>query len=98
MPASFSVNGSNTTITITITGSTVNIQNIFGIVTQYLWNDGYGDHGTAFEPILFSSLSNQQKLDIFYNYVIRSIKSILILDAREKSKVANQAAADGFGL
>ena len=98
MPATFTVNGSNTTITITITSTTVNIQAIFGIVCQYLWNDGYGDHGTLDAPVLFSSLTNQQKLDIFYNYVVRSIKSILFLDAREKSKVANQVAADGFGI
>jgi len=98
MPASFTVNGSNTTITITITSSTANIQTILGIVTQYLWNDGYGDHGTLDAPIQYSSLTNQQKLDIFFNYIIRSIKNILVLDAREKSKVQNQAVADSFGL
>ena len=98
MPATFTVNGSNTTITITITSSTANIQAIFGIVCQYLWNDGYGDHGTFVAPILYSSLTNQQKLDIFFNYVVRSVKSILVLDAREKSKVQNQLEADGYGL
>jgi len=98
MGASFSVNGQNTTITITVTSSTANIQTIFGIVSLYLWNDGYGDHGTPDSPIMYSSLTNQQKLDIFFNYVVRSIKSILLLDAREKSKVQNQLDIDGFGL
>ena len=98
MPASFSVNGSNTTITLTITSTTVNIQAVFGIVTQYLWNDGYGNHGSVDNPILFSSLTNQQKLDILYAYIVRSIKNILILDAREKSKIQNQLDADHFEI
>ena len=98
MPASFSVNGQNTTITITITGTTANIQNVFGIVTLYLWNNGLGNHGTDFNPILFTDLTNQQKLDIFYAFIVRSVKEILLLDAREKSKAANQAAADSFDL
>ena len=98
MPASFSVNGSNTTITFTITASTVNIQAVLGIVCLYLWNDGYGDHGTFENPIQFSSLTNQQKLDMFYAYIVHSIKSILLLDAREKSKVQNQLDADCFGI
>ena len=85
-------------ITITITSTTVNIQAIFGIICLYLWNDGYGDHGSLDNPNLYTSLTNQQKLDIFYAYVVRSIKNILILDAREKSKVQNQAAADSFGI
>jgi hypothetical protein len=98
MPASFTVNGSNTTITITITASTTNIQALFGIVCLYLWNDGMGNHGTPDNPIQFSSLTNQQKLDIFYAYIVKSVKSILLLDAREKSKVQNQVDADGYGL
>lgn len=98
MGASFSVNGSNTTITISVTSTTTNIQNVFGIVSLYLWNDGYGDHGMVDSPKLFSALTNQQKLDIFNAYIVRSIKNILLLDLREKSNAANQATTDAFGL
>ena len=98
MPASISVNGSTSTITISITSTTDNIQMIFGTVCKYLWNDGYGDHGTDENPIQYASLTNQQKLDIFHAYVVRSIKNILILDSREKSKLQNQAAAEAYGI
>ena len=98
MGANFSVNGSNTTITLTITGPTATIQTVFESVCQYLWNDGMGNHGDPMNPNLYSVLTNLQKLDIFYVYMMKSIKSILAIDARNKSAISDQANIDSFGL
>ena len=34
------------------------------LASEYLWNAGYGDHGTEEAPILFSSLTKKQRLDL----------------------------------
>ena len=34
------------------------------LASEYLWNAGYGDHGTEEAPILFSDLTRKQRLDL----------------------------------
>ena len=62
MSSKFTVIGQETKITFEWTKPTTIIQLIVGDCAEYLWNHGYGDKGTEEAPILFSSLSNNQKL------------------------------------
>lgn len=67
--ASFAVTGSNTKVTFEYTLPTNKMQNVVGNAAEHLWNKGYGNHGTEASPILFSSLTNQQKLDLVDEFV-----------------------------
>jgi hypothetical protein len=94
MPATFTVNGSNTTISFTFTMTTTKTQSIVGIVSLYLWNRGYGNHGTPQAPILYSSLTNQQQLDLIFQHVKTSIMNVINIDAYQKSATDAQANVD----
>jgi hypothetical protein len=89
MTAKFTVSGTSTTITFTYTALTTQIQSIVGGAAEYLWNVGYGNHGDAEKPILFTSLTNQQKLDLVDEHLKR-----VVLDAAntQKSVKAQEAA------
>jgi hypothetical protein len=89
MTAKFTVSGASTTITFSYTALTGQIQSIVGGCAEYLWEHGYGDHGTEEIPILFASLTNQQKLDLVDEHLRR-----VVLDAAntQKSLRAQEAA------
>jgi hypothetical protein len=81
MTAKFTVSSTSTTITFTFTAPTGQIQSIVGGAAECLWNVGYGNHGTDEVPILFSSLTNQQKLDLVDEHLKR-----VVLDAANTQK------------
>jgi hypothetical protein len=89
MTAKFTVSGLNTTITFTFTALTAQIQSIVGGCAEYLFNIGMGPHGTQEKPILFTDLTNQQKLDLVDEHLKR-----VVLDAAntQKSIKAQEAA------
>ena len=97
MASSFTVINGNTKIDFNYTAVTAVIQNIIGNAAEYLWNHGYGNHGTEETPILFSSLTNNQKLSLVEDHVKKVVidcantnKSIkaqdLAREAEEESK------------
>ena len=43
------------------------------MAAEYLWNCGYGDHGTFKAPILFSSLTKKQRLELVASHLERVI-------------------------
>lgn len=69
MTATFTVLSGNTTMTFVYTAPTAKVQSIVGDCAEYLFTHGYGNHGTEDKPILFLSLSNQQKLDMVDLYL-----------------------------
>ena len=73
MTASFVVNGTSTTIKFEYTALTARVSETVTSAAHYLWNAGYGDHGTEETPILFESLTNLQKAAIVDAYVKRAI-------------------------
>lgn len=81
MTGKFIVSGQNTTIAHSWTALTAVMQSIVGGAAEYFWNNGLGNHGTQETPILFSSLTNQQKLDILDEYFKR-----VALDAANTNK------------
>jgi hypothetical protein len=44
------------------------------MAAEYLWSVGYGNHGTDESPILFSSLTKRQKLDLVSDHLERVIR------------------------
>lgn len=89
MASSFTVNGANTKVTFEYTAPTATIQNIIGGGAEYLWDHGFGDHGTPETPVLFSSLTNNQKLDIVEDHLK---KVMLDLANTQKSIKAQELA------
>jgi len=101
MASSFTTVGGNTTVEFHYAAPTATIISIVGGCAEYLWNHGRGDHGgdgrdDQRPPILFSSLTNAQKLTLVDDYVKQCIidaantqKSIKAQDvAREAEEAA----------
>jgi len=89
MAATFIVSGANTTINFEYTAPTTAVLAIVPAAAHYLWDHGYGDHGTEEEPIGFGDLTNQQKLDVVDAYIRQTIIDL----ANTYKSVAAQDAA-----
>ena len=76
MAGNFTVTGSNTEVSFKWTKSTAKMQSLITSAAHYLWDVGYGNHGTIESPILFSSLNNQGKLDIVDAHVRQVILDV----------------------
>jgi len=94
MTARFTTAGGNTTITFEYTGTTAKIQAIVNDAAEYVWNRGYGDHGTLAQPKLFTDLNNQQKLNLVDQFVRRSILDDANANKSIKAQNAAKAAED----
>jgi len=76
MTAKFVVDGSNLIINFQYTAPVVRATEVAVSAAHYLWEHGYGDHGTDEEPILFDDLTNQEKLNLLDQHVLRVIMDI----------------------
>ena len=95
MAGKFTVSGTDTTITFTYTAPTAQIQAIVNDAAQYYWNIGMGNHGTQEEPILFTSLTNQQKLNLLDQQTkqvhLDAANTQKSVKAQETARVAEEA-------
>ena len=71
MTAKFTVIGTDIKVSFEYTAKLAMVQSIVGACAEYLFEHGYGDHGTEEVPIQFGSLTNQQKLDIVDAHIRR---------------------------
>ena len=95
MTSKFTVNGTETTVHFEWTTTTANILSIVGDCSEYLFNHGYGDHGTEEEPIVFADLNNNQKLAL----VEAHLRDVIINASNTfKSIKAQDAARDAEEL
>ena len=95
MTSKFTVIGTETKITFEWTALTEKIVSIVGDCAEYLWNHGYGNHGTEEAPILFDDLNNNQKLAL----VEAHLKDVIINASNTfKSIKAQDAARDAEEL
>jgi len=91
MASSFTVIGANTKVDFNYTAPTATIINVVGGAAEYLWDLGKGNHGTIEDPIVFSGLSNIQKLTIVDDY----LKGVILdLANNQKSIKAQKLARD----
>ena len=89
MTSKFTIDGTDTTITFSWTALTENIISIVGDCSEYLWEHGYGDHGTEETPIVFDDLNNNQKLAL----VEAHLKDVIINASNTFKSVRAQDAA-----
>ena len=98
MTASFKVDGTNITVTFSYTAPTKMVVDTAEASAHYLWEHGYGDHGTEEAPKLFVDLTNQQKLDLIDQHVRRVIldcaKSYHVNTEQEAARDAASVYAD----
>jgi hypothetical protein len=87
MAGRFTTSAGQTTVDFIYVAVTAKVQNIVDAASHYLWNVGFGNQGTVDKPILFETLTNQQKLDIVDGYVRK-----IIMDAAKSYSI--NAAAD----
>jgi hypothetical protein len=83
MPAKFTVSGSNTTISFEFTLPTTKMISIVDVIARQIWGDRDSD------SVLYSSLTNQQKLDLLFTGVRDYFMTHLY---RNASKIATNAA------
>lgn len=91
MAGTFSVSNGNTTVAFEWTAATDTVQSVVGDAAEYLWDKGYGDHGTDEEPIVFDDLTNQEKLDIVDVYIKKVI--VDLANTHKSVKAQDEARA-----
>ena len=89
MTSNFDVNGTDTTINFSWTAPTDKITSIVGDCSEYIFNHGYGNHGTEEIPILFEDLTNNQKLSLVEDH----LKQVIINSANTNKSIKAQEAA-----
>ena len=87
------VEGADTTVTFSYTANTDRVIGTLTDAAHYLWDHGFGDHGTEEESIVFDDLTQGEMGSIVDTYV----KKVLIDAAEtynsvEAQKVAREAA------
>jgi len=68
MAAKFTVQGTNLLIEMDWLGTLESIQRVVQNAAAYLFDKGFGNHGTEEEPRVFADLTPQEWLDIVYNH------------------------------
>ena len=91
MTAKFTVDGSNLIISFQYTAPVVRATEVAMSAAHYLWEHGYGDHGTDEDPILFDDLTNQDKLNLLDKHVLR-----VIMDIAQDYYVNSRQEAEGI--
>lgn len=95
MTGKFTVSGTDTKTIFEVTAPTTKIQSIVGSASEYLFDKGFGNHGTEEEPIVFADLTNQQKLDLVADHVQQVIIDMAnthkSLKAQDEAREAEEA-------
>jgi len=91
MAAKFTVIDDEIKISFEYQADATKVQDIVGACAEYLFEHGYGDHGTEEEPIVFEDLNNNQKLSLLDKH-IRDV--ILNLANTHKSLKAQDLARE----
>ena len=92
MPATFTVSNGNLIIEMTWENELEKVQRVVFDAAAYLFDKGFGDHGTEEEPIVFDDLSAQQKLNLVYNHFTRvAINAADTWVSTEAQRIAREA-------
>ena len=94
MASKFTISGTETKITFEWTALTEKIVSIVGDCAEYLWEHGYGNHGTEEAPILFDDLNNNQKLALveahLKDVIINASNTFKSLEAQEAARLLEE--------
>ncbi len=69
MLGKFEVLNGTTKVTFEVTAETQLVIDVVTTCAHYLWDHGFGEHGTLEAPVAFEDLTNQDKLDLVANHV-----------------------------
>lgn len=69
--ASFSTANGKTTATFSYTAGTAKVQEIVGLLAEYVWVEQEDEEGNIVNP--FSDATNQEKLDVVDTYIRRTL-------------------------
>ena len=94
MPAEFIVDGNQTTVIFSHTAPTEKVKATLFIVAKKLFERGLGEHGDEENPIVFDDLSNQEKLDIVFNYWLMDLRNTAKAQHHKEGATAGGQAAD----
>lgn len=64
------------TLQVTLKGNEPKLSNIIMNASRYLWEHGYGDHGTDEVPIVWADLNKSQKLSMYNKHIKRVTKDL----------------------
>jgi hypothetical protein len=94
MAATFEVIGKNVILKFEWTIPVADALSIVGNSAEYLFGHGYGNHGDAEFPILFSDLDSQKQLDILYKHfadvAVNAAHTNKSLKAQEAARAAEE--------
>jgi hypothetical protein len=95
MAGTYFVTGNDVTLRFEWTLPIVDALSIVGDCAEYLWNHGYGDHGTEEAPILFANITDQQKVDIvdrhFADVAVNAANTFKSQKAQEAARASEDA-------
>jgi len=105
MTTTISGSGTDRTFTYEQTRPTAKIQGVLDSAAHYLFNHGYGDHGTEEVPRTYADQTTNEKLDMLDKHITRVLMdaadSFHVNDAIEVARLAAIESADfdlGQGL
>jgi hypothetical protein len=94
MAGTYSVNGANVTLKFEYTTTIAEALSIVGDCAEYLWNHGYGDHGTDEVPIRLVDLTDQDKVNLVDQHIVRVVVDCANTHKSQKAQDAAREAEE----
>jgi hypothetical protein len=92
------ITSGNRTITYAKTAPSAKMLDLGEKAAQRIWNMGFGEHGTFESPVLFSQLSNAQKMVVLDEYLTHILRQAAHEQEREDYERAFAASDFEMGL
>ena len=96
MAGTRTVSGSNVTYDFKWVGPTARLDAIGDGAAHWLWDHGYGDHGTAEVPVAYASLTVTQKLAILDAHLAQVLTDAATAYKSQSDQDAARIAADAY--
>jgi hypothetical protein len=95
MAGTYQVIGDNVTLKYEYTTTIAEALSIIGDCAKYLWCYGCGDHGTDDATILFADLTDQDKVNLVDQHIVRVVvdaaNAFKSIKAQEAARLAEEA-------
>lgn len=94
MAGTYEVVGKNVILKFEYTTTIAEALSVVGDCSEYLWDHGYGDRGTEENPIRFEDLTDQQKVDIVDQHIVRVVVDAANTFKSQKAQDATRVAEE----
>jgi hypothetical protein len=78
MEITATINNGTTTLELSHTATTAKMNWHAVRAAHELWDRGFGDHGTAENPIVWGDLTDQDKLDLLGNHALKVWRDLAV--------------------